>query len=165
MDQIKTGKFIARLRREVSLTQAELGERVGVSNKTVSRWENGNYMPDIGTLQMLAKEFNVSVDELLAGERASDGKSCDTEGDKDTVEAWESAFSLEDRRAYFKKKWRREHILLFVLLGAILLASLALPLIFDRPEFLGLAPLTTLCEYACQNNMMMKYVEKNLYDR
>ncbi len=44
MDQIKIGKFIAVLRKEKGLTQEQLGEKLGVTNKTVSRWENGNYM-------------------------------------------------------------------------------------------------------------------------
>ena len=47
MDQIKIGKFIATLRRQSGLTQEKLGEKIGVTNKTISRWENGNYMPDI----------------------------------------------------------------------------------------------------------------------
>ena len=47
MDQIKIGKFIAALRKEKGLTQEKLGEKLGVTNKTVSRWENGNYMPDV----------------------------------------------------------------------------------------------------------------------
>ena len=50
MDQIKVGKFIAALRKEQGLTQEALGQRLGVTNKTVSRWENGNYMPDIELL-------------------------------------------------------------------------------------------------------------------
>lgn len=50
MDQAKVGKFIAQLRKEQGLTQEALGERLGVTNKTVSRWENGNYMPDIELL-------------------------------------------------------------------------------------------------------------------
>ena len=51
MDQIKIGRFIAALRRQAGLTQEALGEKLGVTNKTVSRWENGNYMPDIEMLQ------------------------------------------------------------------------------------------------------------------
>ena len=47
MDQIKIGKFIAALRKEKGLTQEKLGEKLGVTNKTVSRWENGNYMPGL----------------------------------------------------------------------------------------------------------------------
>lgn len=50
MDQIKVGKFIAQLRRRDGLTQEALGKKIGVTNKTVSRWENGNYMPDIEML-------------------------------------------------------------------------------------------------------------------
>lgn len=72
MDQIKIGKFIATLRRQSGLTQEKLGEKIGVTNKTISPWENGNYMPDIEMLQLLAKEFNVSINELLAGQKMSD---------------------------------------------------------------------------------------------
>ena len=72
MDQIKTGKFIAKLRKQSGLTQEALGAKIGVTNKTVSRWENGNYMPDIDMLQLLSKEFDVSINELLAGEKITD---------------------------------------------------------------------------------------------
>ena len=63
-----------------------------------------------------------------------------------------------------KKKWRKEHISLFVLLGIIFLLSILLPILFERIEFIGLAPLVGLIEYGYQNNKMMIYVEHNLYD-
>ena len=69
MDQIKMGKFIAALRKEKGLTQEKLGEKLGVTNKTVSRWENGNYMPDVEMLSLLSEEFGVSINELISGER------------------------------------------------------------------------------------------------
>ena len=69
MDQVKIGKFIAKLRNENNLTQEALGEKLGVTNKTISRWENGHYLPDIEMLQLLSKEFNVSINELITGER------------------------------------------------------------------------------------------------
>ena len=69
MDQMKIGKFIAALRKEKCLTQEQLGEKLGVTNKTVSRWENGNYMPDVEMLALLSKEFGVSINELISGER------------------------------------------------------------------------------------------------
>lgn len=69
MDQIKIGKHIALLRRQAGLTQEELGEKLGITNKTISRWENGNYMPDIEMFGLLAKEFYVSINELLAGKK------------------------------------------------------------------------------------------------
>lgn len=54
MDSVKIGKYIASLRRQAGLTQEMLGEKLGVTNKTISRWENGNYMPDIEMFGLLA---------------------------------------------------------------------------------------------------------------
>lgn len=69
MDQKKIGRFIARVRKEKELTQAELGELLGVTNKTVSRWETGNYMPDLSLLQCLCKTLDININEFLSGER------------------------------------------------------------------------------------------------
>ncbi len=69
MDQIKIGKFIAALRKEKGFTQEQLGEKLGVTNKTISRWENGNYMPDVEMLSLLSQEFGVTINELIIGER------------------------------------------------------------------------------------------------
>lgn len=69
MDVQKIGELLATLRKEQKLTQEELGEIIGVTNKTVSRWENGNYMPPVEILLVLSKQFNVSINELLSGER------------------------------------------------------------------------------------------------
>ena len=68
MDSKKIGAFIAVNRKKKGLTQEQLGEKLGVSNKTVSRWENGNYMPDLSLLEPLSKELGISLNELLAGE-------------------------------------------------------------------------------------------------
>ncbi len=68
MNQQKIGAFIAKLRKEKGLTQEQLAERLGVSNKSISRWENGNSMPDLSLLQFLCKEFEISISELLQGE-------------------------------------------------------------------------------------------------
>ncbi|MCI9459994.1 MAG: helix-turn-helix domain-containing protein [Clostridia bacterium] len=72
MDMQKIGRFLAELRREKNLTQNELGEQIGVTNKTVSRWENGNYLPPVEMLQILSKFFDVSINEILNGERIND---------------------------------------------------------------------------------------------
>lgn len=61
--------FIAELRKEQGITQKELADRIGVSDKAVSRWENGKNYPDIEIMQSLGEIFNVSVSELLQGER------------------------------------------------------------------------------------------------
>lgn len=69
MNQVKIGRFIAQLRQERGWTQEELGEQLGVTNKTVSRWENGNYMPGVEMLTLLGKELEVSLNELIEGRR------------------------------------------------------------------------------------------------
>ncbi|MCQ2490898.1 MAG: helix-turn-helix transcriptional regulator [Ruminococcus sp.] len=164
MDQIKTGKFIASLRKQHNLTQEALGEKLGVTNKTVSRWENGNYMPDIEMFQLISKEFNVSINELLSGEFISD-EDFKRKADENIVAVSKSdLFSTEERKAYFKKKWRKEHISLFVLLGIILIAAVVLPFILGKPWFACFAPLLAFVGYCYQNNKMMAYVEHNLYN-
>ena len=72
MDQIKIGTFLKLLRKEKNLTQEQLAERLGVSNRTVSRWENGNNMPDISLLSEIAEFYDVSIPELIYGERKSE---------------------------------------------------------------------------------------------
>lgn len=73
MNQIAIGNFIEKKRKEQNLTQAQLAEKLGVSNKTVSKWENGKCMPDYGVIQPLCTELGVTVSELMDGEeQASD---------------------------------------------------------------------------------------------
>lgn len=67
MNQILIGKFIAQQRKAKNLTQAQLAEKLGVSNKTISKWENGKYMPDYSIIQILCKELDVTISELIDG--------------------------------------------------------------------------------------------------
>lgn len=71
MDTKKIGAFLKELRNEKGMTQEQLGERIGVSNKTISRWETGNYMPPVDCLNILSGIYDISINEILAGERAS----------------------------------------------------------------------------------------------
>ena len=72
MDQIKTGKLIADLRKEKGMTQVQLAQKIGVSDRTVSKWENGRGMPEYSLLLPLCQELEISVNELLSGERISE---------------------------------------------------------------------------------------------
>jgi len=67
MDQKKIGKVILTLRKEKNLTQQELGDLLGVSPKTISKWECGNGLPDITILNKISKELGITIDELLNG--------------------------------------------------------------------------------------------------
>lgn len=68
MDQIKIGKLIAKQRKEKGLTQQELGDKVGVGYRAVSKWETGQTMPDISIINELSKNLGITTDELLNGE-------------------------------------------------------------------------------------------------
>lgn len=69
MDQVKVGKLIAKLRKKQNLTQAQLGEKLGVTDKTVSKWERGTRTPDISILNDLSSVLNITTTELLNGEQ------------------------------------------------------------------------------------------------
>lgn len=69
MDQIKIGKFIASCRKEQGMTQAVIAEKLGISDRAVSKWETGKSMPDSGIMLELCELLNINVNELLSGER------------------------------------------------------------------------------------------------
>ena len=72
MDQVKIGSLLKELRNEHSLSQEQLAEKFNVSSRSVSRWENGNTMPDISIMIELADFYDIDIRELLSGERKSD---------------------------------------------------------------------------------------------
>ncbi len=72
IDQVKIGGFLRELRKEKELTQEQLPEQFGVSSRSVSRWENGNTMPELGILVDLAEFYEVDIKEIIDGERKSE---------------------------------------------------------------------------------------------
>lgn len=77
MNNYKIGEFISKKRKEIGLKQYELAEKLNVTDKTISRWENGNYMPDLTMLIDLASILNTSVYELLLGEEITQNNKND----------------------------------------------------------------------------------------
>ena len=69
MDQEKIGQFIGQLRKEKNMTQKELAAQIGVSDKTISKWETGNGLPDISSFDALCRALEINVNELLSGEK------------------------------------------------------------------------------------------------
>lgn len=74
MDQIKIGKFIAKCRKEQEMTQASLAEKLGISDRAVSKWETGKSLPDSGIMLKLCGFLKINVNELLSGERINEEK-------------------------------------------------------------------------------------------
>ena len=74
MDQVKTGRFIAEMRRERNMTQRELADILLISDKTVSKWETGKGLPEVSLMIPLCDTLNITVNELLCGEKLSDSE-------------------------------------------------------------------------------------------
>ena len=68
MDQEKIGKFIQEKRKEKKLTQSDLAEKLNITDRAISKWENGNCLPDAGTMPELCKILNISINDLFSGE-------------------------------------------------------------------------------------------------
>ena len=68
MDQVKIGKFISECRKKNNLTQMQLAEKLNITDRAISKWENGKAMPDSGLMIDLCKELKINVNELLSGE-------------------------------------------------------------------------------------------------
>ena len=168
MNQVKIGKFIAAQRKEKGMTQEQLGEKLGVTNKTVSRWENGNYMPDIEMLSLLSKEFGVSINEIISGERLGTEEFKKAADDNLVTALSNSTFTLKEKITFFKKKWLREHIATIILcvvawIGVMVLLTLKIQ---GNDKFLILGAVGVLLAvlfYAVLYNRMMAYVEKHAY--
>ena len=164
MDLINIGKFIAELRKEKGLTQEQLGKKIGVTNKTVSRWETGVYLPPADALLALGELFNVSVNEILSGKRLNDTeyKAVAEENLAQVIKA--SNFLLKDKIEFFKKKWLKEHIAIMVFIGICIIAVLIAGIVVKNIILVSITPMLILVAHAWRNNTMMAYVERNAYD-
>lgn len=122
MDLDKIGKFIALNRKNKGLTQEQLAEKLGVTNKTISRWETGKYMPDLSLLKPLSEELGITLNELLSGEKIEEQK---------IVENMEK--NIINTIDYSNKKVENEHkkiSIILMILGAII--SISALTIFDK---------------------------------
>ena len=97
MNQQITGKFIAQKRKEKNLTQEQLAERIGVSNKTISKWETGKCMPDYSVVKNLCEELEITVAELMDGECAEE-RSVRAYDDEQIMELLKRTQDLEKQK-------------------------------------------------------------------
>lgn len=135
MDLQKIGKFLAELRKERGLTQEQLGEQLGVTNKTVSRWENGNYLPPVEILQLLSEIYGLTINEIISAQRLN------TEEYREKAEENiktalllrdENRFTSHERHDYFHKKWYKEHMGMILLEVAVFLTFIVACALFHE---------------------------------
>lgn len=156
MDTIKMGRILARLRKDQGLTQQQLAEELGVTGKTISRWETGAYLPPIDILQSIAERYGITVDQLLNGR---DGQPAEK---KSTVQTRESSFTAPERLLYYRRKWERDH-LSSMIMGILLLAALfCAGLIWNNA--LSVVSVLLACVFSViRHNKIMAYAEWKTY--
>ena len=116
MDQIKIGKFIAERRKNKNLTQFQLAEKLNITDRAISKWENGRSMPDSSIMLDLCKELEISVNELLSGEMI-DMKDYDKKAE-------ENLYNLNKSNEHKKKLLIRCGIIMVLLILIIAIVEL-----------------------------------------
>lgn len=135
MDQKKVGLFLKELRSEKSVTQAELAELLGVSNRSISRWENGTTMPDFDLIIELAKYYGVEVGDILDGERRTETMDAQTE---------ELMLKIADYNNVEQKFFSKRMCALFILA----LAGMVIYAVIDILGLSGAEPYETIISIA-----------------
>ncbi len=162
MDMKLIGRFLSELRKSHGMTQEQLGERLGVTGKTISRWETGNYLPPVDMLLELSRMYDLSINELLMGKKLTAEEDHEA-AEKNLCAALESAFSAKERLEYFKKKWKREHIAEIVVITMLCFAILAVGWYLKRlyiPLIVAvISPVCCIVRY----NRMMAYAERHAF--
>ncbi|MCQ2504681.1 MAG: helix-turn-helix domain-containing protein [Saccharofermentans sp.] len=164
MDMVQMGSFLAELRKGQNLTQAELGDKLGVTNKTISRWETGNYMPPVEMLEELSNMYGLTINELLSGKKLSteEYKEMAETNIKETLKA--SAFNLKEKQDYFKKKWLKDHVAVMVVIGLIIIGVFVTGAVLKNVLLGYVAILMLVMAHGWRNNAMMTYVEKYAFE-
>ena len=161
MDQIKIGKFIAECRRNVGLTQAQLAEKLGITDKAISKWERGIAMPDSSIMLELCDILSISVNELLSGEKID----MDNNENKNEQLLLDMAKEIERKnKTIWTSMWAIMIVSIIGLLAGIfgaaflvpegpwqLVAVIAVTVIFLIPCFYALKLEVSVGAYKCKN--------------
>lgn len=140
---------------------------MGITNKTVSRWENGHYLPDIEMMQLLSKEFDISINELISGEKIKDSDYKEKAEENLIVALENSSFTLKEKIEFYKKKWLKEHIFdICLCIIAWLVVIISLKLQKAEGYLIGtISGILAIFFYVVRYNQMMKYVEDRVYKK
>ena len=161
MDQIKIGKFIAECRKNANLTQMQLSEKLGITDKAISKWERGISMPDTSIMLELGDILGISVNELLSGEKIQ----MENNNQKNEQLLLEMAKELEKKsKTIWNAMWAIMTVSIIGLLGGLVLVALFIPegpwmlvailslcVVFLIPCFYALKLEVSVGAYKCKN--------------
>lgn len=155
IDRVKIGNFLRELRNEKGKTQEELAEKYGVSSRSVSRWENGSTMPDLGILVELADYYQIDIGEIIDGERKSENMNKET---KETLLKVADYAEMEKMMLVKEKEFRFLGKILFVLFAVSLVVS-AIAFNLDKVVF-SLVTFAFVIVFSCVLIVFSKSYEK-----
>ncbi len=164
MDVKEIGQFLALLRKEKNLTQEQLGEKLGVNNKTVSRWENGNYLPPVEMLQCLSEMYGITINEILSARRLSENDFRRQAEENIKTALSDSPFTLEEKIDFYKKKWKKEHRWGSALTRLAICILLVVGVARDETLLIIGYFAANMAQYVIERNQMMAYVEDRAFD-
>ena len=125
MDKEKTGQLITELRKEKGLTQKQLADVLNVTDKAVSKWERGLSFPDISMLEPLSEVLDISIMEILAGEKQDEKETLSRE---EALKLINDSVELSDEEIRHKKE-RSRFVIIILIVISLLLISLTLNVI------------------------------------
>ena len=161
MDQLKIGKFIAECRKKANLTQMQLAEKLGITDKAVSKWERGVAMPDTSIMLELCNILGISVNELLSGEKIN----MENNNQKNEQLLLDMAKELEKKnKTIWSSMWAIMIVSMTALIAGIFIAAFLIPegvwqlvailgisVLFLIPCFYALKLEVSVGAYKCQN--------------
>ena len=164
MDMKKIGQFLASLRREHGLTQEQLGEKLGVTNKTVSRWETGNYLPPAEMLQALSLLYGITINEILSGTRLQEEEYRQKAEENIRSALSSDSFTLEEKIEFYKKKWKKDHFAVCLTFRVLIWGFLAVGIFRKEILWSLLYSIFNVIYYIIERHHMMVYVERRAFD-
>ena len=161
MDQIKIGKFIAECRKKNNLTQMQLAEKLNITDRAISKWENGKTMPESSIMLDLCNELKISVNELLSGERIS----MESKNEKQEQILLDMAKQIEQKnRIIWTSMWVIMGVSMIALIVGLFIVAFMIPegvgqlitilgicVVFLLPCFYALKLEVSVGAYKCKN--------------
>ena len=128
MDQIKIGKFIQEKRKEKNITQSELAEKLNISDRAISKWENGNCIPDAANMPMLCDILDITINDLFSGEKV------DMKNNEKKLE--ENLLEMTALKEQSDKRLLKLELLIGVLAIIILFSVIGISIAFEMNEII-----------------------------
>ena len=162
MNQEKIGKLIAECRKEKKMTQVELADKLSVTDKSVSKWENGKCLPDVSLYKDLCNILGITLNEFFAGEKIKEEKFKE-QADINLFNALEnSSFTLKEKIKYYDEKWDKEHFFELTIAMIIIVGFIIYGFVKDNGiQFIFMIVGFTYGIW--ETNRKKSYIERNVY--